>query len=74
MSTKDRFRLHLCCIDCGTEGTADAEEEDGWSFVRGHQSTKVTNVSESFTFTGGASGQTRPTFKCNACGSTNVRV
>jgi len=45
---KDRFEAQLKCPKCGREGVAKLEEEDGWSFMKGDQTTKVKQLPNGF--------------------------
>ena len=41
---KDRFTIPLKCPKCGKSGEADCWQEDGWAFMKGDHSTRVTGV------------------------------
>ncbi len=45
---KDRFKIPLQCPKCEKSGEAHCEQEDGWAFVKGDHTTKVTMVTSGF--------------------------
>jgi hypothetical protein len=48
MSSKDRFTIPLNCPSCNRSGEADCSQEDGYTWMNGHQSTYVENVTPGF--------------------------
>ena len=47
--SKDRFKIRLKCPNCGKDGVASAEENDGWKYLKGNQSTTIIDLPDGFT-------------------------
>ena len=45
---KDKFNIPLDCPSCGKTGTATAEEEDGWAYIKGNKRTSITHLPDGF--------------------------
>ncbi|PHZ84765.1 hypothetical protein [Paremcibacter congregatus] len=45
---KDRFKLKLKCPSCGLAGMADAEEEEGWAYLKGKTARRITHKPDGF--------------------------
>ena len=48
MSAKDRFTIPLQCPSCGITGRALCSKEDGYTWMNGHQSTDVGDLTPGF--------------------------
>ena len=46
--SKDRFKIDLKCPSCARSGVASAEEEDGWSYVKGNKDTYIFDLPNGF--------------------------
>ena len=66
---KDRFKIPLKCPECGKEGEANCEQEDGWAFMKGNHFTQVNKVTSGFSRVNEKSGWSEDiNFICNDCG------
>jgi len=64
---KDRFSIPLKCPSCGAFGTAHAEEEDGWRYLRGNTATTITELPEGFKIIPQRSGMASVDIFCEKC-------
>lgn len=64
---RDRFQAKLKCPKCGATGVAKLSEEDGWSYVKGSQETKVESLSEGFVIVNQRSKMASVDFHCKSC-------
>ena len=70
---KDRFKIPLKCPKCSKKGEASCEQEDGWAWVKGNDSTTVTNVTSGFSRVKKKSSWGEDVnFVCDECGELSA--
>lgn len=65
--SKDRFSIPLKCPSCGASGTAQAEEADGYRYMRGHTGTTITELPGGFKIVPQRSSMASVDIYCDKC-------
>lgn len=68
MTARDVYDVDLNCPKCGKTGTATLSEADGWSYIKGDQSTSVDFMPVGFSAVERKGRTGRFDIECTNCG------